>query len=527
MKQTNNTMFLGPVSENTVFNAIMNLKSSNSTGTDLISSNILKAAVNYITYPLTFLINMSLEKGIFPEIFKTARIIPLHKKESKDNIENYRPISLLSSISKVLERIVFDQIVRFLTVNNILNNAQHGFRKNRNTQSAILRFIEKLYTSLDENKKCIGLFMDLSKAFDLVNHDLLKEKLRSYGLRGKVYDWLNSYLYNRKQIVGINGAHSKEAKVSIGVPQGSILGPLLFLIFVNDLPDIESAGNLTMFADDNTYLCHKPSITDAIAEMQRMIVHFKDWFTRNKLCLNTSKTVFINFTPRTSIINESHWLRIGSKSIAQVPNTKFLGLFLDNMLSWDVHTENLCSKLSSFCYVLLRLKNISNESTLLSFYYAQFVSLLRYGLLFWGSSSHLSRVFKLQKRALRIMVGISQQTSCKPYFKKLKLLTLPSMYIYEVLVHVKSNLEEFALNNNFHNYETRSGSLLSIPGHSLSLYEKNPSYIGIKLYNKLSPDLREVVNIKLFKKKLQIFLQDNVFYSTSEFLTYSSSQHFL
>lgn len=516
------TMFLRPVSENIIYNAIVNLKKSHSAGVDSISSNLLKLIVNYITYPLTYLVNLSLEQGIFPEIFKIARVVPLYKKGEKVNIENYRPISLLSSISKVLERIVFDEINNFLTTFNILTTAQHGFRKNKSTTTAVTQFISQLCKTLDDNKKTLSLFMDLSKAFDLVNHALLKEKLNAYGLRGKINNWLTSYLYNRKQIVDINGTYSKESYVTVGVPQGSILGPLLFLIFVNDLPEItNSINSFIMFADDNTYLCEDSTLADAVFKLQIMINKFIDWFKINKLHLNTSKTVFINFTPRNSIINESQLLKIERESIAQVKNTKFLGLYIDNALNWEMHTDILCNKLSSLCFALFRLKNITNKNILYSFYHSQFVSRLRYGIIFWGSSSHLNRVFKLQKRAIRNIAGLSFQTSCRPYFKKLQLLTLPCIYILEILIYVKSNLNQFITNGDFHQYETRHNHLLSIPTHNLSMYEKSPMYVGIKLYNKLNPEIRQINSLKLYKTRIYSMLLDNVFYSVSEYMNFN------
>lgn len=513
------TMFIDPVTENDVYNTIMSLKNSNSVGIDELSSNLLKISVNYLVYPLTFLINYSLEEGIFPKIFKMAKVIPLHKKGDKLLIENYRPISLLCTLSKVLEKIIFNKITLFLNKHNILSNCQHGFRKGKNTHSAILQFIMNLYENLNNNKKCIGLFMDLSKAFDLVDHVLLSEKLFKYGLRGKIHKWLQSYLSNRKQIVEIAGVRSNVKDINIGVPQGSVLGPLLFLIFVNDLPCIDTHNNnLTMFADDNTYLMSGPSIDTAIESLQNIIDRFVKWFKTSRLHLNISKTVFINFTPRTNTINTSYLLKIDKKSIEQVDHSKFLGLYIDNMLNWEKHADALCKKISSLCFALHRLRNITNRSVVLTFYSAHILSRLRYGIIFWGNSSQFNRIFRMQKRTVRTIVGINSMQSCRSLFKELNILPLACIYILEILIFVKNNESQFVSNNDFHEYNTRHNQLLTVPAHNLTLYEKSPKYMGIKCFNKLPNDLKSINNINTFKKNIFDFLLERSFYTVSEYL---------
>ena len=406
----------------------------------------------------------------------------------------------------------------FFCRHDILNNAQHGFRKGRNTQSALLDFINKLYNDLDLNKKCFGLFMDLSKAFDLVNHAFLMEKLNEYGLRGKIGNWINSYLSGRKQLVEINGVRSFELDVKIGVPQGSILGPLLFLIFINDLPEIVEDKNLIMFADDNNYLCIDSKTKDALIKLQTMINCFTSWFTSNKQHLNISKTQFINFTPRSSIISESHLIKIESKSIEQVTSTKFLGIYIDNKLTWQDHIEYLCSKLSPLCYALFRLRDITNRSVCLVFYHSHVLSRLRYGIIFWGMSGHFNRLFKLQKRIVRTIVGASRLQSCRTIFKDLSLLNLPCLFIYEILLYVKNNYQNFLSNNYFHEYDTRFNMDLTTPSHNLKLFENGPTYMGIKCFNKLPIEIKNIANIRIYKKQVFNFLLDRNFYGTEEFL---------
>lgn len=512
------TIFIDPVTENEIFNIITDLKKSNSVGLDKISSNMLKSVVNHIVKPLTYLINRSLSEGIFPDILKVAKIIPLHKKGDKTSIDNYRPIALLSSISKILERVIFKRIVAFSLQHNILCDEQHGFRGGRSTTTAMLSFLNNLYDSLDKNNKCFGLFMDLSKAFDLVEHALLIEKLSNYGFRGKLSEWLVSYLSNRKQAVEINGVMSHTLDVTCGVPQGSVLGPLLFILFVNDLPSVANECNLIMFADDNSCLNYNKNVHDLTTDTQQKIESFVAKFNSDKLLINREKTVFIHFTPGFINYNESYLLSIKGKSLAQVNSTKFLGIHIDNSLNWQVHINVLCKKLSSVCFALYRLKPITNQSVLLSYYYAQFYSRLTYGIIFWGSSHYSERVFIFQKRALRNIVGVNRLTSCRNIFKQLQILPLACIYILEIVTYVKSNIHEFLRNSHNHTYDTRHQNNLIIPSHTLSLYERSPKYMGVKLYNKLPEHLRELNNVKHFRRKVRLYLLDHIFYNTSEYM---------
>lgn len=514
------TIFIEPAIETEVFNIIMNLKKSNSFGMDNVSANMLKSVVHYILSPLTYLINWSLSEGVFPEDLKIAKIIALHKKGDPLTIDNYRPISLLSSVSKILERTVYNRIIDFCTKHEILCAEQHGFRKGRSTQTGILSFLSELYINLDKNKKCFGVFMDLSKAFDLVNHALLLEKLRKYGLRGKLGGWLESYLSNRQQIVEIDHIKSSKLSISCGVPQGSVLGPLLFVLFINDLPNIVSECHLIMFADDNSLLITKDNHLDLVHNSQEKINTFVSKFSSDKLLLNESKTVFINFTPRSLNYQESFLLRINGQSLEQVKSTKFLGVHIDNALNWECHINDLCKKLSPACFALYRLRTVTNRNILLSYYYAKFYSRIVYGIIFWGGSHYSVRAFRMQKKAVRNIVGVSRRTSCRRYFRELKILPLACLYIMEIVMLVKSNPDKFLRNNHNHHYDTKGQNTLLTPAHSLSLYEKSPYYMGIKLYNKLPDHLKQINSRVKFKNELRTLLLEHVFYNVREFLEF-------
>lgn len=347
---------------------------------------------------------------------------------------------------------------------------------------------------------------------------MLLNKLQHYGLRGKIHDWLKSYLSNRTQVVEVNGVKSEMEEVSIGVPQGSVLGPLLFLFYINDLPQCIPDTNLIMFADDTSYLSCKNSVDDTQFDIQDKLKSFTTWFQENRLFLNISKTVFINFTPRVTKTLQSSLIRINKTSIEQVTSTKFLGVFIDNAVNWESHTEFLSKKLTPVCYALYRLQHISNSGTVISYYYAHFYSRLSYGIMFWGISHNADRIFKLQKMAVRNIANVTRRASCRNLFKKFNILPLASVYILKTLIYVKININMFSTNNFNHDYNTRGRDNLVIPGHNLTTYEQNPLYMGIKLYNKLTPEIKSIDNINLFKNKLKSLLHEKSYYSIHEFL---------
>ena len=242
--------------------------------------------------------------------------------------------------------------------------------------------------------------MDLSKAFDLVNHVLLLEILKKYGLRVKLGGWLQSYLSNRQQIVEINHSKLSKLTISYGVPQVSVLGPLFFVLFINGSPNIVSECHLIMFADDNSLLITKDNHLDLVHHSQEKINTFVSKVNSDKSLLNESKAVFINFTPRSLNYQESFLLRINGQSLEQVKSTKFLGVHIENALNWECHINDLCKKLSPACFALYRLRTVTNRNILLSYYYAKFYSRIVYGIIFWGGSYFSNRVFKMQKKTV-------------------------------------------------------------------------------------------------------------------------------
>ena len=209
---------------------------------------------NDISEQLADLLNLSFTTGTFPTLLKTAKVIPIHKKDSKSNFTNYRPISLLSNLDKILEKLMHSRLSTFLNIKDIIYPLQFGFRQNYSTSYALIHLTETIKEALDQGKYGCGIFVDLQKAFDTVDHNILLGKLKHYGIRGVAYSWFESYLKDRKQYVSINGYNSKHLSISLGVPQGSVLGPLLFLIYINDLNTAIKHCKVYHFPDDTNLL---------------------------------------------------------------------------------------------------------------------------------------------------------------------------------------------------------------------------------------------------------------------------------
>lgn len=506
-----------PVTESEIVDVINSLKNSNSVGPDLFSTKIIKKFAHLLAVPLCHLINECFSQECFPNILKLSKVIPLFKKGDVMQLSNYRPISLLSIFSKIFEKLLANRIVHFLESYNILSKNQHGFHRNRSTLSALASILNYIYKNLDQGNKVMAVFVDLSKAFDCVDHDILLKKIECYGLHGQCQKILKSYLNNRKQFVDFCNVKSRELSVDIGVPQGSVLGPLLFLLYINDIESIFSTF-YSAFADDISIIVSAKNEHEAINKLNENLSAAANYFLNNKLVLNQDKTFSLQFHPIASNYLSSALIKLNGKSIHQVQQFKLLGIYIDLSLDWKFHVNSLCNKCASNCFALKRLCQISSTYVVKNFYYSNFESRLRYGVIFWGNSTMSDRVFILQKRAIRAMFGLKYRESCKPSFIKHKILTLPSLYILEILTFVKKNLSDFTFQNVSHEYSTRHGFDLQYNIHRLELYTANPYYIGAILYNKLDNTTKNILSVKKFISTIKNMLLKDAYYSVREFL---------
>lgn len=513
------TKFL-KVSVKDVKNTILALKNTNSTGWDGIPTNVIKAVHNIIANPLAQVINQCLEEGCFPEVLKYAEVKPLFKKGSRQVMGNYRPISILPVISKIFEKVVVSQIQDFIAKHSIILNNQFGFQQGKNTIDAVNSFIEKISTSIDKNSKVAGIFCDLTKAFDSVNHELLIYKLEKYGIRGSALKWLKSYLSNRKQRVKIalNGAnyYSDWKTVSQGVPQGSILGPVLFLFYVNDL-SLNISSPSVLFADDTSVLVENKDSEKISESLINILGTLEAWFQLNGLNLNISKTHMMQFRTKQS---KGEQIKIihNNQDIEEIDSVKFLGLNLDKNLSWQAHIEYLANKLGSFAFAMQVLATATDMDTRKVAYTSYFESVIRYGIVFWGNSANIVRILKIQKKIVRNMCMLNHKEPCRQLFQKLKILTLPSLYIYEIIIFLYTRQELFEQNHFVHTHHTRNKENFKLPTHRLKLYAQTPQYMGMRIYNKLKGNTLLQMNLGQLKRRLYEALILKSYYSVDEFM---------
>lgn len=394
-----NSFFMSPITSVEIGNAILDLK-DNGCGLYKLSTKVLIEIKPTLCKIFEYIFNLCINHGYFPEELKIGCITPVFKKGDKLNVENYRPICSLSPLSKIFERIIYDKMIGFIDKNKIMSETQFGFRKKMSTETALMKFMDYVHCGLSSKHYVGTVFMDLSKAFDVMNHEILKQKLEHYGFRGIFLDFMMQFVQDRRYFVNVNGLNSDIRNVNIGVPQGSTLGPLLFLIYVNDMKYSSSILKFIQFADDTTILfnCSDFDLLKSTLETEGNKVI--EWLIANKLLINLTKTQSMLFTFK----RHDHLLSINLNDIIikEQNIVTFLGVVIDNKLSWRAHISHVCSKISKSIAVIRILKFIYPKEILKMLYMSLIYSYLNYCNLIWGSAEIgiIQPLFILQKKAI-------------------------------------------------------------------------------------------------------------------------------
>ena len=497
-----------------IIQIVSNFKNKTSYGIDEIPVHIVKSCIPGIAAPLSSIINCSLQTGHFPSPLKIAKVIPLSKGNVINNIQNYRPISVLPSFSKVFEKVVFNRMSAYIESQSILNSCQYGFRKNYSTFMALTEFYDKVTAAIDGKQFAIGIFVDLAKAFDTLDHNILLNKLEYYGVRGITLNWFRSYLSNRCQYVTINNTCSSLRKISHGVPQGSILGPLLFILYINDITNCSDIMSFILFADDTNLLFSCNDIVSLFLTVNIELSKLALWFRINKLSLNIKKTSYIMFgfkhLPNTC---NNLKLNIDGCEIEKVECTKFLGVYIDSKLNWKTHAEHITIKISKGLGVIGRARNILPQNILLMLYRTMIYPYLIYCNIVWGSAkdSVIKKLLLLQKRAIRIITKSSFWSSTKPLFHRLNLLMLPDLIKFQACQFMfciknkllpNSCLNLFKSSNQLRSHNTRHVSYFASVQFRTGIRENCIVVRGPKLWDRIPLSIQNSLSISAFKKDM-------------------------
>ena len=396
---------------------------------------------------------------------------------------------------------------------------QFGFRAKHSTSSALITLVDKITQSLAKGESVLGVFLDLRKAFDTVDHKILLNKLHSYGIRGSANQWFKNYLSNRQQYVVWDQCASQRKQLSFGVPQGSILGPILFLIYINDLAAISPVLFPVLFADDTSVFISGKDSGSLISIMNTELTKLSLWLEVNKLSLNVAKCQHMFFYSRNKKICTSLPVVIKGEAVSRVSTTKFLGVILDEHLNWQAHINSVINKVSKCIGITYKARQYLLQSTLLKLYYALVYPHLSYCIEVWGNTfkSHLHRLEVVQKKIIRIISNSSFNAHSAPLFLDLNVLPLNKIYVSAVLIFMyklRNNAlpatdlfkDMFQYNHSHHQYNTRQRTNVHTPVSHLSLAYRSIRFSGVNLWNSLPDNIKFAFSLSSFKLRLKTYL---------------------
>lgn len=501
------SFFFTPTTSYEVLNIINSLDHKKAIDIYNFPISIIKQVSDLVSPLLSHIINSSVSNGIFPDKLKLAKVVPLYKSGSKTEFANYRPISILPVFDKVFEKIVHKRIMEYLVEFKILNENQFGFQKKRSTSHGVLSLANTISSGLKRKNFCCTLFLDLAKAFDTVDHSILLGKLGKLGFRGPIYDWFKSYLSNRYQSVNVNNHFSNPVLMKYGVPQGSVLGPLLFLIFINDIATASKKFSYTLFADDTCITAEHKSIQELELLVNTELIKIEQWLVNNRLSLNIGKSCFLLFSGEKQI--ERFEVNLAGKAITRRKSTKYLGIIIDDKLLWKDQIENVLRKIRQGSGIMKKLSYIIPFSVNCSLYHSFIQSHIQYGILSWGSpqTKGLSKISNVTNKI------INKMNRYKPNnINDFKPLNVNNIYKLEscklIYQLIKNEIPAplkclFNFNTNVHNHRTRQASNNGLTTIHLDQATLPIMHFGPLSWNSLCLQYQNANSINFFASSLK------------------------
>ena len=508
-----NEMNLESTSEQELINIINGLNNVGA-GVDNISAKLFKLSFSVILKPLLHLFNSCLQSGTFPLCLKIAVIKPIFKSGECHLVNNYRPISILPFMSKILEKLIYIRLINHLNINKIIHENQFGFQKNKATYMPILLLQDTITKAFEEGEFALGLYIDIKKAFDTVNIELLLKKLFKYGVRHKSHNIISSYLSERTQCVKIRNTVSAYKEVTMGVPQGSILGPILFILYINDLPNISNDMTCLSYADDTAIIFKNKCITHLQLTVNTLLLSITDWFCANFLSLNISKTYTQHYTTCSSDFKLD--VKLNNTPVEEKANIKYLGIEIDKSLKFTTHIDHISSIMSRNIGIIARIRYCIDKRTAHILYNSLILPYLNYCCMIWGInySSQLNKIVILQKRAVRLIEYVYPPHSSEPIFKQYNILKLPDIAKSQMLTVMHKFITKqlpTAFDIIYALYETSSPYRRQIKHLKQPFSNRNyrlftTSCLGPKLWNEIIapkfPNLYDIPSSKIIIKRV-------------------------